>query len=79
MNDVRLLIATASSVSDFASIEEREYLLNRSIDANIAVNDFIHGKIDVDTFLDIIEDVGVDIDDYLGLVEDNLIANEILR
>lgn len=69
-DDIRTLLSTFSVVHDDATVEEKHYFLQQSLNANQAVADFVAGRLDLETFLDLMEIAGVDIDSYGVIVED---------
>lgn len=52
--------------------EHLEYEFNKILQVNAATEDFLAGKIDEETFLDIVEYYEQDMDEYIEVVNDNL-------
>ncbi|HAJ59292.1 MAG TPA: hypothetical protein DCP31_08510 [Cyanobacteria bacterium UBA8543] len=72
MDDLQLLLNVTAVLPDAAEEEEQLYFWDASITANAAVTDFVKGRIDIDTFADKLEAIGVDIEDYFLTLESNL-------
>lgn len=52
--------------------ENLDYEFNKILNVNLAVEDFLAGSLDEETFLDIVEYYEQDMDEYVEVVNDNL-------
>lgn len=75
MNHVKesFLITLLPGFSKLGLVTENlEYEFNKVLNVNAAVEDFLAGELDEETFLDIVEYHEQDMDEYIAVVNDNL-------